>query len=231
MSVNMKKIKIAILILFLSLFAVVSVNADESGVIKGTYSYDTHPFINQPINLYKIADIKDLESDDKFNYLEPYSNFESNINTLNSSEWQKYANALKNYIETNNIAYDTQVITDMDGNYEFKELSNGLYLIIVDEIMENGATYTSLPTLISVPNYDETEKKYVNEITVKSKIEETKPEPTEPPVEPTPDVPQTSDNALIYIIIFALALVVLIGVSYFIYKTKKEMNINEDAKK
>ena len=100
MSVNMKKIKIAILILFLSLFAVVSVNADESGVIKGSYSYDTHPFINQPINLYKIADIKDLESDDKFNYLEPYSNFESNINTLNSSEWQKYANALKNYIET-----------------------------------------------------------------------------------------------------------------------------------
>lgn len=226
----MKKITILLLTILLPFLTILSANADELGVIKGNYSYDTHPFANQSINLYKIADLADIESDNKFTYLEPYSNLASNINTLNSSEWQNYANELKNYISTNNITYDTQVITDMDGNYEFNELSNGLYLMLVDEIIENGATYTSLPTLISVPNYDEAEKIYKNEITVKSKIEEIKPEPTEPPVEPAPEVPQTSDNVMIYVIIFALAAIILIIVGYYIYKAKKEMDVNENNK-
>ncbi|MDE5630837.1 MAG: hypothetical protein K2I70_04480, partial [Bacilli bacterium] len=211
----MRKVGNSLLIIFLFCLTFISVSAESSGIIKGIYSYDTHPFTNQPIYLYKIADIKDLDSDDKFVYLEPYSNFETNINTLNSSEWQKYANELKSYIETNNITYDTQVLTDMDGNYEFSELSNGLYLMLVDDVLENGATYTSLPTLISVPTYDETEKKYINEITVKSKIEEIKPEPTEPPDEPTPDVPQTSDNVMVYVVIFVFTIIILIGVGYY----------------
>lgn len=226
----MKKIKFILFTILLSILTFGTVNADELGVIKGNYSYDTHPFANQSINLYKIADLTDIESDNKFTYLEPYSNLESNINALNTPEWQNYANELKNYIKTNNITYDFQAITDIDGNYEFSELSNGLYLMLVDDILENGATYTSLPTLISVPNYDEAKKEYIKEITVKPKIEEIKPEPTEPPTEPIPDVPQTSDNVMIYVIIFALAAIILIIVGYYIYKAKKEMDVNENDK-
>ena len=222
----MKKTKILLLILFLSFLTLVPVHAAELGIIKGTYSYDNYPFTNQSIYLYKIADMKDLESNDKYIYLEPYSNLASNINTLKSSEWQNYANELKNYIETNNITYDTQVITDMDGNYEFNEISNGLYLMLVDDIETNGVTYSSLPTLISVPTYDENGKDYINEITVKSKIEEIRPEPTKP-AEPSPDVPQTSDNIMIYVVIFVLAIIILIGTGYYIHKTKKETDTNE----
>lgn len=230
MNANMKKNKILLLILFLSFITFVSVKAETQGNIKGNYSYDSHPFSSQQIYLYKIADIKDLEGDDKFVYLDPYSNLASNINALKSSEWQSFANELKSYIETNSIDEDTRIVTDIDGNYEFNELSNGLYLMLVDDILENGATYTSLPTLISVPSYDETAKEYVYDITVKAKIEEIKPEPTEPPTEPIPDVPQTSDNVMIYAIIFVLAIIVLVGVGYYIKKMKKEID-NHEAKK
>ncbi|MDE6141887.1 MAG: hypothetical protein K2G03_04725, partial [Bacilli bacterium] len=99
----MRKVGNSLLIIFLFCLTFISVSAESLGIIKGIYSYDAHPFTNQSIYLYKIADIKDLDSDDKFVYLESYSNFETNINTLNSSEWQKYANELKSYIEPNNL--------------------------------------------------------------------------------------------------------------------------------
>ena len=225
----MKKIKILFLIIFLSFLTFIPVKAADLGAIRGTYSYDNHPFTNQAIYLYKIADMKELESDDKFTYLEPYSNLSSNINNVASSEWQNFANELKSYIVANSITYDIQVITDMDGNYEFAELSNGLYLMLVDDIETNGVTYSSLPTLISLPTYNETAKDYLKEITVKSKIEEIRPEPPKP-AEPTPEVPQTSDDVMIYIIIFVLAIIILLGTGYYIYKTKKETDANEKSK-
>lgn len=226
MSVNMKKNIIFLLILFLSFLTFLPVNAEELGSIKGTYSYDNNPFTNQNIYLYKIADVKDIESDNKYTYLENYSEFDSNINSLSSSEWQNYANELKNYITTNNITYDAEAITDDYGNYEFNELNNCLYLILVDEIILDSATYTSLPTLISVPSYDATIKKYINNITVKTKIEKTKHEPAPKPIEPAPEVPQTSDNIVFYAITFVLAAIILICIGAYIYKSKKELDAN-----
>lgn len=226
----MKKSKILILILFLSCLVIPSINAEEMGSIKGSYTLDDHVFADTQVQLYRVADVKDLDTFSKFEYVEKYQDFNLNINSLESKEWQKYANELKKFISTNNIVFDKEVITDIDGNYEFGDLETGLYLIVIDDIETDKAIYSSLPTLISIPNYDEINKTYTSDIIVKNKIEETIPdEPVKEP-DPVPDVPQTSDDIMIYVIIFVLAFIVLIGLGIYIYKTKREMNKNENNK-
>lgn len=224
----MKKKILIILVLFLSCLSFNSIKAEEQASISGSYTYDNKPFADTAVHLYKIAEIKDIDADEKFAYLDNYKELSQDINKIASNEWQKYANELKTYIENNHIMYDLEVITDVEGNYEFSGLDLGLYLLLIDDIDTNSAIYSSLPTLISVPNYDEINKVYTNEVIVKNKIEEQE-KITEKP-EPVPDVPQTSDDIMIYIILFLFAIVVLIGVGMYIYKTKKEIDKNEVKK-
>lgn len=168
----MKKYKLLILALFLSFLLIPYSYAEELGSIKGLYTYDNKPLSTNNIHLYKIAEFKDIEADEKFTYLENYNSLELDINNLNRNEWQNYANLLKTYIETNSITYDYEVVTDSEGNYEFKELNQGLYLMLISDMETDLAYYKSLPTLISIPNYDEVSKSYINDITINSKIEE-----------------------------------------------------------
>lgn len=214
----MKKIKILILVIFLSAFFLPFVEALEVGSIKGSYIYDNIPLKNSKVYLYKIAELKDLETNAKFIYLEKFNNLELNINSIKSSEWQNYANELTKHITINNIIYDLEMEPDDEGNYEFQNLSFGLYLIIYDEVETDTATYSSVPILISVPNYDEINKIYINDITIQNKIEE---KIKEPKPEEITNVPQTSDDIMIYILISISAIIILIGLGVYIYKKKR----------
>ena len=232
----MKKIKLLILTLFLFGFFIPSVNALETGSIKGTYSYDGIPFKDINIYLYQIADADEYGV---FTYLDSFENFELDINSLKSTEWQNYANTLNNFIKANNINYNEQVLTSDNGSYQFKDLNRGLYLLIFDSIIQDNNTYTSVPTLISIPNLDDITKTYIYDITVNNKIEEEKGEEpiTNPPAPETTtkasviDVPQTSDNIMIYMIIFIVSFVILLIVSIYLFKIKKENEVNEKDEK
>lgn len=228
----MKKIKTLIITLFLFGFFIPHVYALETGSIKGTYSYDGTPFKDINVYLYQVADTND---EGTFTYLESYKNFELDINSLRSTEWQNYANTLNNYIKTNNINFNKQILTSETGNYEFKNLSKGLYLLIFDSLTQNDNTYTSVPTLISIPNFDDVTKTYIYDIKVNNKIElEPKEEPTTTSTTTTTttkstiiDVPQTSDNIMIYMIIFIISLIILLIISIYLFKLKKENEVNE----
>lgn len=225
----MKKNKLLIIFTFLFLILAINVEAEELGSIKGNYTYDDKPLNENIIHLYKIADFTDVDAEDKFIYLDNYSNLEININDINNNEWQNFANILKTYIESNVLDFDYEVTTDREGNYEFNELSQGLYLMLIADLETELAYYKTLPTLLSIPNYNEVTMEYTNDIIINNKIEETlKPLEQEETIEPTPEVPQTSDDIIIYQIIFIIALIILIGISIYMYKNKKEMKNNEN---
>ncbi len=229
----MKTFKKIVISFLLSFALIPSVIAAEIGSIKGTYSYDNIPFNDTKVYLYKIAN---MNEQDKFIYLDSYLNFELDINTLGSTEWQNYANTLYNYIKSNSIVYNDLINTDATGNYIFKNLNKGLYLLIFEDISKNGSIYTSSPTLISIPNRDDITGAYTYDITVNSKVEEEKieevPKPTTTEAITTApniiDVPQTSDNIMIYIVLFIVSLLILLIIGCYIFKLKKENEVNEN---
>lgn len=228
----MKKIKLLIITLFLFGFCIPNVGALETGSIKGTYSYDGIPFKDTTVYLYRIANSNDQGV---FTYIDSYQDFELDINSLKSTEWQNYANTLSNYIKTNNISYNEQILTGTNGSYEFKNLNQGLYLLLFDKVTKNNSTYTSVPTLISIPNVDDATKTYVYDITVNNKVEETVVEPTTmpPTTEPTTkasivEVPQTSDNIMVYIVIFIVSLIILLIIGIYLFKIKKDNEVKEN---
>lgn len=228
----MKKLKILIITLFLFSFGIPKINALEVGNISGSYNYNNIPFKDVNIKLYQVAEANDQNV---FTYLEAYKNFELDINSLNSTEWQNYANTLSNYIKTNNIKHHDQTLTSESGNYEFKNLDKGLYLLVFDNIKQNNNTYTSVPTLISIPNFDDVAMSYIYDIKVNNKVELEQEEPTttstkkvETTTEPNIiEVPQTSDNIMIYIVIFIISLIILLIVGIYLFKVKKENEVNE----
>ena len=227
----MKILKRILIVLFLAIIMIPNAFADDIyGSIKGSYVYDGTPFTNTKVYLYKIATVNTQEV---YTYLDNYTNFELDINTLNSSEWPNYADALKKYINNNGITYNDLIETSTNGDYEFKNLSQGLYLLLFEEVNKNGNNYTSSPTLISIPNRDDITNELTYDITVNNKIEEEIVKPTEPTTEATTtkavpiEVPQTSDNIMIYIILFIVSLIILLIIGIYIFKLKKENEVNE----
>lgn len=237
----MKMIKKILTILIISLsFTLINVSASEIdfnqiGNIDGSYNYDQKVFEGAKIYLYKIADID--QTTGNFVYLNDFNLDIQNIDALNKVQTQSYANELLEDINKNNIEYLQVSNTDASGKYKFDNLSLGLYLITYEKVEETEFEYNSAPTLISLPNYDQASDSYFYEISITSKLEETKipkDDPVVTPDEPKKEeekketkVPNTYDAIVLYGCLFAFSIIALIILIYYINKKNRKEDKND----
>lgn len=76
------------------------------------------------------------------------------IDRNNAEDAEEFAEALAEFIAENDIAPEMSGSTDKDGKLSFTGLSDGLYLVLGDDLTKNGVIFTAQPILLWLPCAD-----------------------------------------------------------------------------
>lgn len=222
----MKRIKLLMAFVVAFFFTITNVHAEievnRVSSIIGKYNYSDFNITDTNVYLYKIADMNEMA---EFTYVGDFSGFTTDINKLQSFEWNDYTIKINKYITDNNINYIASTKTDGNGQFVFKDLKVGLYLIRVDSMKTKDYEYSSGPLLVSLPNYNEIQDIHMYDLNVFVKTE-AKSLNVNPGggVEP----PYTADSIYVYIAIFGIALVIFIVTIILILKRKKKNDVSSE---
>lgn len=222
----MKRIKLLMAFVVAFFFTITNVYAEievnRVCSIIGKYNYSDFNITDTNVYLYKIADMNEMA---EFTYVGDFSGFTTDINKLQSFEWNDYTIKINKYITENNINYITSTKTDNNGQFTFKDLKVGLYLIRVDSKKTKDYEYSSGPLLVSLPNYNEIQDIHMYDLDVFAKTEARSLN-----VNPGGGVepPYTADSIYVYIAIFGIALVIFIVTIILILKRKKKNDVSSE---
>lgn len=216
----MKKIKLLMAFVVAFFFTITNVYAEievnRVSSIIGKYSYSDFNITDTNVYLYKIADMNEMA---EFTYVGDFSGLTTDVNTLESFQWNDYTAKVNKYITDNNINYIASTKTDGNGQFVFKDLKVGLYLIRVDSMKTKDYEYSSGPLLVSLPNYNEIQDIHMYDLNVFVKTE-AKSLNVNPGGGVNP--PYTADSIYVYVAIFGIALVIFIITIILILKKKKK---------
>lgn len=222
----MKKIKLLMAFVVAFFFTITNVYAEievnRVSSIIGKYSYSDFNITDTNVYLYKIADMNEMA---EFTYVGDFSGFTTDVNTLKSFQWNDYTAKVNKYITDNNINYIASTKTDGNGQFVFKDLKVGLYLIRVDSMKTKDYEYSSGPLLVSLPNYNEIQDIHMYDLNVFVKTE-AKSLNVNPGGGVNP--PYTADSIYVYIAIFGIALVIFIVTIILILKRKKKNDVSSE---
>ena len=189
----------------------------DSGGISGTYEYDGERISSVEVNLYKIADY------DGANFVFREGFGEAAINRMTNSELGEYAQELATIVQ------DPEVTTyTSNGEYNFANIDEGIYLVTYKNIKIGDYTYSALPIVLTMPDAAEN-----YQISLTTKIEKNCPDcEPEPEPGPTPSKDEknsnTQDKINFYIKVF-LALILFETLTLFvILKERKREDSNEN---
>lgn len=222
----MKRIKLLMAFVVAFFFTITNVYAEievnRVCSIIGKYNYSDFNITDTNVYLYKIADMNEMA---EFTYVGDFSGFTTDINKLQSFEWNDYTIKINKYITDNNINYIASTKTDGNGQFVFKDLKVGLYLIRVDSMKTKDYEYSSGPLLVSLPNYNEIQDIHMYDLNVFVKTEARSLN-----VNPGGGVepPYTADSIYVYIAIFGIALVIFIVTIILILKRKKKNDVSSE---
>lgn len=222
----MKKIKLLMAFVVAFFFTITNVYAEievnRVSSIIGKYSYSDFNITDTNVYLYKIADMNEMA---EFTYVGDFSGFTTDVNTLKSFQWNDYTAKVNKYITDNNINYIASTKTDNNGQFTFKDLKVGLYLIRVDSMKTKDYEYSSGPLLVSLPNYNEIQDIHMYDLNVFVKTE-AKSLNVNPGGGVNP--PYTADSIYVYVAIFGIALVIFIITIILILKRKKKNDVSSE---
>lgn len=222
----MKKIKLLMAFVVAFFFTITNVYAEievnRVSSIIGKYSYSDFNITDTNVYLYKIADMNEMA---EFTYVGDFSGFTTDVNTLKSFQWNDYTAKVNKYITDNNINYIASTKTDGNGQFVFKDLKVGLYLIRVDSMKTKDYEYSSGPLLVSLPNYNEIQDIHMYDLNVFVKTE-AKSLNVNPGGGVNP--PYTADSIYVYVAIFGIALVIFIITIILILKRKKKNDVSSE---
>lgn len=222
----MKRIKLLMAFVVAFFFTITNVYAEievnRVCSIIGKYNYSDFNITDTNVYLYKIADMNEMA---EFTYIDGFTGFTTDINKLQSFEWNDYTIKINKYITDNNINYIASTKTDGNGQFVFKDLKVGLYLIRVDSMKTKDYEYSSGPLLVSLPNYNEIQDIHMYDLDVFAKTEARSLN-----VNPGGGVepPYTADSIYVYIAIFGIALVIFIVTIILILKRKKKNDVSSE---
>lgn len=234
----MKKNKVRVffksfcLIILLFFFIVNDVKAADIDISKPAsinveYCFSDNFFSNAGVYLYKIAD---MDVDTKFTYVGDFATQENDVNSMLASQWSDFAKELDKYIVDNNVKPLASATTDENGKVNFGQLTLGLYLIRVDSVTVNDYKYSSVPSLISVPNYNQMQNYYMYDINLVTKTEakfigiiDNGSGDDDNKIES----PNTFDPIIIYVLILMISIIVLVITICYINIKRKGCKKNE----
>lgn len=210
---------VSVITFFLSIINVdaLVVDTNRLGSMTGKYVYDDVSVSDVNVYLYHVADMDDVG---KFTYVDKFTDYTVNINDLKASDWPTYASNLSKYITDKNISPIKNAKTDSTGQFVFKDLKTGLYLLKLDSKKTKDYEYSSGPVLVSLPIFDEVNNNFIYDLSVFAKTEAKSLNVT-PGDKDNPDVPYTADTIFIYVGLFGVALAVAILMILLIKKREK----------
>ena len=227
------------------------VNADtidysKQGSITINNTYKDIRFSSVNIKLYKIASINNNE---EYVFETTFQEKEKDIKNMSSSNLGDYALKLNEYIIYKNINSTDNKLSDINGVVRFDNLGLGLYLIVSDEIVNDGNKYIVSPFIIEVPSIDESTKNYIYNINIFDKVEIVADNSSGNDINTTSSnndssntntigadnskknnnnsiisLPITSDNIIKYFIGLLLSVIGIIAIVIYLKKRKKEKN-------
>ncbi len=216
----MKKVSLLIVSVITFFLTITNVDAlvvdtNKLGSMTGKYMYGDVNISDANVYLYHVADMDNVG---KFTYINDLLGYTVDINGLNMSDWPNYASDLSKYITDKNINPIKNTKTDSTGQFNFKDLKVGLYLIKLDSKKTKDYEYSSGPVLVSLPVYDEINNNFVYDLSIFAKTEARSLN-----VNPgsSTDVPYTADNIYIYIGLLVVALAVA-GVMILLIKKREK---------
>ncbi len=218
----MKKI-IYELFIILMMFSVVNVHAEnidptKESTITVKYSYGNTNFTNVNTYLYKIAS---LDQYGVLTYTEDFQNISADLKDLTTSELNALTVALDNEISQKQIHQIDMQTTNSEGLATYKSLEAGVYLLKIDNVVTKDYRYKVVPTLISLPLVDQTTNQYRYDVSIMSKTE-AKFIGSQTGDGNTTNPPNTVDMIMVYVAVFVISLLCIIGLVCYINKIKKE---------
>ncbi len=121
--------------------------------------------------LYRIADI-----DEKgiFSLAKPFDAYNIKINSLKESDMAGVASTLEGYVLRDKITPYSMGISDKEGKVEFskiRDMKAGLYLVVGDLYVENGAGYIIQPSVVKIPAWNQEENQWDYTVVINAKHE------------------------------------------------------------
>ena len=99
--------------------------------------------------MYRVAEVS---ANGWFTLLSAYENSGADVNNLTKAkDWQKAANTLTAWVQTQKLPPDTRQATNSKGIASASDLKTGLYLVIGEKTQIGKNVYTCSPSLVSIP--------------------------------------------------------------------------------
>ena len=241
-----------ILLLFFLLLVPLGIKAEgidisSTGSINITYKYGNNSITDADIYIYKVANV---DANGKYTYLDNY-NISEGFDNMTASKWNDLAISVSEYIKDNNINYDNTCKTDSNGVCKINNLGVGLYLIVAEEKEIDNYRYTTSPSFVAIPNYNDIDNSYIydNDVALKTESKLINPE-SDVTNEDNKDnkdnkdnngnnnnsnnsnknvsnVPMTIDNVYNYVVVFVISLFIIVFICIYIKKVRKKEKNNE----
>lgn len=227
-----KKIKNSIFLAFLFFLCFSSfVNVQAAGIdtdstvgsIDLTCKYDNYYVNDTAVSIYRVASVDALGS---YSFVSQFFDRSENLDILTSSQLKNLAKELDKFVAEKGISPLLQYKTSEVGRVEFTGLVPGLYLVLTEDKVVDSKQYITSPLLVSVPTKGEDgEYHYKVSIDQKTQMNDLS---HDTDGDNTTDSPSTYDAIVIYVIIFTICIIGIIGLVCYIYlKKRKDVEKNE----
>lgn len=126
---------------------------DEKSNLTVCYTYEETAFSDQPVTLYKIADISENL---QYSLTASFASTKLILNGIqSSSEWNVVRSTLEVHILANHVVPTRTVMTDASGQAIFTQLTPGLYFVSALEVAQAETTCSFDSALVALPGLDE----------------------------------------------------------------------------
>lgn len=156
------------------------ISPDKNCSLTIAYRYDGKGFADQPVRLYKIAEVS---ADFQYSLTAPFADSGLVLNGVQSvGEWNVIRATLETYLLAAGVNADFTAVTDQNGQACFRALKPGLYLAITEQVKQNDWTYVFASALIALPGLG-TDGLWQYEVAVVSKSKAVPPIETDEEIE------------------------------------------------
>lgn len=105
-------------------------------------------FVDREVRIYKIAE---KNENDEYILSGAFAKYPIEVNDIkNNSDLSKIANTISGYISLDGITADYVGITDDQGKMKYEKAKEGMYLMLIDNCVEQDKMYEFVPQIIAI---------------------------------------------------------------------------------
>lgn len=142
---------LAVLLLSAQVSAAGLIETDRPATLTISYQDGDQPIVGAQFGVFQIATV---DAYGELTALEPYAHLDVQIRGENDEAWKNLTAQAELEILTNQIAPDSQGVTDEQGLLTFAGLPHGLYLVMGLRHTQNGMIYETESFLVMLPGMD-----------------------------------------------------------------------------